>query len=223
MSTVADVFDFVGLLSNELDLSPGGPNEAAGIRAFKAAQIQFHNLARTQPRVLQDTITVSTVAQTETSAWASSLLRLDALWYLDDTGRPVRKLKRITEIGGHVPALPWPLLLTLPSGSGAPDGYFATYKNFYWCPLPDGIYTFRIYGMVAQAAITTRNSTFPYPDECMLAFANFIATLLGIGFGDSEQDLISLAGSMFSPLLKGLRKLDRSEPMARHYMRVHSV
>ena len=225
MSTIADVYDVMSLIDNELDLSSGGSDETRALVAVKVAQRYFETLAAAMPAgVLQTTITVATAAQTETTTWTASLKRLDAVWVLDPvTLRPMYRLKRIHETGGHVPSLPWPLQLSLPTGTGAPAGYYANTANFYWMPLPDGIHTLRLYGFVTAAAPTSRASTFAYADECMAPFAAFAVKLMAMGVADADGDLTALADTCFRPLLRGMKKFDRSEPIPRSYSYAHET
>ncbi len=220
--TVGDLLDVMALLNNELDVAAGGNDESRAIRALSLAQQQLENLLVLAPYAMQSTVTVSAASQTETSTWSTSLLRLDALWYLDPTtSRPVRKLKRIFEIGGHVPALPWPLQLVLPTGVGAPDAYYGNMANFYWLPLPDQAYTMRAYGLIAQAEFTARGDAFNYQKRAKLPLASFAVKLLNVSVDDGPEDYDTLAQQTFGPLVRALRKFDRSEPMPRYYNDVH--
>lgn len=222
---ISDVFDVMALLNNELDISSGGVDETRCLTALKVAQRYFETLAATMPAgVLQTAFTIGTVASTETTTWTATLKRLDAIWKLDPTTlRPIYKLKRINQIGGHVPSLPWPLQLSMPTGSGAPAGYYANTANFYWLPLPDGVYSLRVYGFVTAAAPVSRDSQFLYPDECMAPFASFAAKLMSMGVGDNDGDLTGLAEACFRPILRGMKKFDRSEPLPRAYAYAHDT
>lgn len=225
-TTIADVFDVMGLLDNELDLASGGDDEDRAILAVKVAQRYFETLAATMPAGTLQTIvdTLTTTASTETTTWPATLKRLDAVWKLDPTSlRPVYRLKRIHEIGGHVPSLPWPLQLSLNTGSGSPAGYYANTTSFYWLPLPDGTHTLRIYGFVTGAVPVDRTSAFAYPDTCLAPFAAFAVRLMAAGVGDESSDLTALAETCFRPLLRGMRKFDRSEAIPRSYAYAHDT
>lgn len=218
------VLDYMNVFDNELDLTDGGSDEDRAITALAMAQDYFESVAAALPRVLQSTVNVSQVANTETSTWPSTLLRLDAVWFLDSaTSRPVYKLKRITEVGGHVPALPWPLQVTVTPGTGAGRGYYANMNKMYWLPLPSGADSMRIYGMLSQTKISIRSGTFPYPDRVAPMLANFACRMLAVGVGDATADLDKLAATMFTPLLRAMRKFDRSEPMPKEYTDVHAT
>jgi hypothetical protein len=149
-------------------------------------------------------------------------LRLDAVWLLDPaTNAPIRRVRRIEDVGGHVPSLPWPLQLTFNSGVGSPSGYYANMRNLYWLPVPADVQTVRIYGFLEQAEFATRASVFNYPNRCKAAFAEFAAKMLVNAVGDDTTDMDALAGAIYKPLLKQLRKFDRSEPHGRYYSEIH--
>ncbi len=222
---VTDLLAAMTLLNNELDVTANGSDEARSITALTQAQHYFETLASSMPEILGNGLTtVPTALNTETSPWSSGLRRLDALWYLDAAGNPVRKLKRISEIGGHVPSLPWPLQIALTSSwGGAPFGYYADMNQFYWLPKPDGVYNIRIYGFFKQAAFALRTDNFNYPPECQLPLAQFAARLLAISVGDDSLEYDKLATMLFRPLLRQLRKFDRSEPQSRVYSEFHAT
>lgn len=224
MATYADALTYMTIFDNGLKIGAGEADEARALIALKAAQHYFETVAASLPRVLQSTITIATAASTETTTWTSTLLRLDALWYLDPTTlRPVRKIERIDEVGGHVPALPWPLSLSINPGAGAPSGYYANMANFYWLALPDAAYTLRVYGFIEQAELSTRSTTWPYPTRALVPVAQFATRLLRTSTDDETGDLDELAGAIFRPFLKQLRKFDRSAPHGRYYTDVHST
>ena len=222
--TVANVLSVCELLDNELETASGEPDEARAITALVQAQHYFETLAATYPDVLQDTTTVTTTAATEATTWATTLLRLDALWYLDSNSNPIRQLKRISEIGGHVPSLPWPMQVTLSAiGSGAPYGYYGNMSDFFWLPKPDATHTLRIYGLVEKDRFTVRTNDFNYHYRLHLPFAQFAVKLLSIGVADDTMELDKLAGQLFTPVLRQLNNSDRSEPHSRHYTEFHTT
>lgn len=224
MATVADLLAIMEMLDNELETGAGESDESIAITALSQAQHYFELVAASYPRILQDTVNVATAASTEKTTWQSSLRRLDALWYLDANGVPVRKLKRITEMGGHVPSLPWPLQVSMATpGSGAPFGYYGNMKDFYWLPLPDAVYTLRIYGFIKKASFTARANNFLYADEVMHPIAQFANKLLSIGVGDDTIEYDKLSAQLFRPLLRSYRKFDRSEPQGRFYTEAHTT
>lgn len=222
--TVADLLDGMSLIRNELDTSSGGTDEARAIKALTHAQRYFETVCAAFPRVYQSTVNVATAAQTETSTWSTSLRRLDALWLLDPTtSLPIRKMERIDEIGGHVPSLPWPLQVSVSAGYGMPGGYYANMANFYWLPMPDGVYNLRIYGLVAQAAFAVRTDNFNYHPYVILPIAQFACKLLDIAVDDDSSALDELASQLFRPLMRSIKGFDRSGPRGRTYTRVHET
>lgn len=225
MSTVADILTFMGVMDNELDVAASGADEARAIQAINMAQHQFEAIASEYPKVGQTAATtVATIANTEQTAFPSTLLRLDAIWYLDPTtSLPVWKLKRITEVGGHVPSLPYPLNLALAVGTGAPSGYYANMADFFWLPLPDGVSTLRIYGLFEAAEYTARANTFTYPARLKGPFAEFATQLLSRALGDTDNAVETLASAIFRPVCIRLKKFDRSEPVPRTYSSVHTT
>lgn len=221
--TVADLLDVMALLDNELDTAAGGVNEAQSVKALSLAQKYFETVAAMFPRVYESTINVGTAAQTETTVFPTTLRRLDAIWQLDANGRPLFEVERIDHVGGHVPSLPWPLQISLLPGVGAPGGYYANMSNFYWLPLPDAVYSLRIYGLIAQPSFVDRTSNFNYHDFTQLPIAQFACKLLAVGVDDDTTELDELAGQLFRPLLRSVRKFDRSGPRGRVYGRVHDT
>lgn len=222
--TVADLLDAMSMLDNELDTEAGGVNEAQCIKALTHAQKYFETVAAMFPRVYQTGVTtISTAANTETTTYPSLLRRLDGIWLLDANNRPIREIERIDHVGGHVPSLPWPLQVTMSAGSGGPGGYYANMAQFYWLPLPDGVYNARIYGLFAQASFAARGDNYNYHDYTILALAQFAVKVLSIGVADSTDELMELADQLFKPLLRSLRKFDRTAPRGRFYGRVHDT
>lgn len=227
MATVVDLLSQLLIFDNSLRVAAGEPDEARAITALSMAQHQMEALATNLPRVLQTTVNVGQTANTESTAWssmASTLLRLDALWLLsDDTALPIRKMKRIEEVGGHIPSLPWPMQLVFANTVGVPSGYYANTHDFYWLPLPDGTHALRVYGLVEQAEFATRSSTFNYPLRCKMPIAQFAAKLLRVSTDDDDSSLDTLAAAIFKPVLKGLKNFDRSEPHGRTYRDIHTT
>lgn len=223
MATLADVLTRMPIFDNSLKTGSGEADEARAIIACNIAKDMFDTMAATKPRVMQSTINVATAAATETTTITATLMRLDALWLLDASGVVIRKLKRIEEVGGHIPSLPWPLQLTLASGQGTPAGYYASGSNFYWLPLPDGTNNVRAYGYVSAADFVTRASTFTYPAQSRNAFAAMAVKVLKTSTDDDQTALDALASNIYGPLFKSLKNFDRSEPHGRYYGETHDT
>lgn len=220
--TVADIFDLMEMLDNELETESGGVDAADALIAAIQAQHYLEVLAASMPRVLQSTVDVVTAASTETTTWTSSILRLDALWLLDSNSRPIRKMTRIDEVGGHVPNLPWPVQVS-EVGTGAPGAYYGNMANFYWLPTPDGVHSLRVYGFIEQSRFASRSSAVSYPYRLHLPMAQFAVKLLALGVSDDTIDLDGLAAQVYTPALRQLRKFDRSGPHGRHYTEHHTT
>lgn len=221
--TVSDLLDVMKLLNNELKVVAAGKDETRAILALSMAQHYFESIAASIPKVLQSTVNVATTANQETTTWTSSLLRLDAMWLLDENSRPVRKLEKVDAVGGHVPSLPWPLAV-VSFASGGPFAYYGNMANFYWMGTPESVKSLRIYGFIEQSEFAARTSDFNYPKRTKLALADFAVKVLRIGLDDAgENSLDQLAVQIFTPLLRQLRKPDRSGPEGRHYDTYHST
>lgn len=225
--TVADVFEQMNVLDNGLRLGAGQKDVARAITAVSMAQHYLETVAASWPRIFQTTVTIATIANQETSSWDtidSTLLRIDKIWLLDATTlRPTRPLSRIEDVGGHIPSLPWPLSLVYNQGTGSPVAYYANLQNFFWLPLPGTNETLRIYGMVEQPEFTAASDAFNYPLRVMPPLADFAVRLLKSGTDDDTTDFDNLAGAFFRPVLKGLKKFDRSEPHGRTYTQMHTT
>ena len=82
-------------LNRELDLQAGEADVTRGLRALNTAQDHFETLLSVEsPNGLGSTTgTVTTAAGTETTAFPTGMIRLDAVWLLDaDTSRPSYEL-----------------------------------------------------------------------------------------------------------------------------------
>ena len=78
MASGQDLLDLMELLNQELQLQTGEENVARGLVALNAAQDAFEGLAALRPKILGSrTGTVTTAANTETTAFPSGLLRVD--------------------------------------------------------------------------------------------------------------------------------------------------
>src|SRR5258708_32641648 len=161
--TVANLLDLNAPRNNESDVTGGRADEGRAVKALMIAQHYFETIAASLPRVLASTIQVVTAASAETTTFPSTLLRMDGLWFLDPTTNlPIYKLKRILEAGGHVPPLPFPLDLSLNTGTGAPAAYFSDMASFYLLPLPQCVANVRVYGLVEITEIVYRTSYYNF-------------------------------------------------------------
>lgn len=220
--TVADLLGDMQVLNNELRTGAGEVDEVRAVRALSMAQHFFEAHAATRGRVLGSTINVAQSAQTETTPWPSSLLRLDAVWLLDANGRAIRSLDNIDHIGEHVPSLPWEITLS-DSAIGVAGGYVADMESFWWFPLPSGATSIRLYGLIEQPEFATRNSTFGRPLRCKLPLASLAVKLMRMSVDDDTTTVDSWVAATLAPLWKGLQGFDRTGAHARVYTQVHDA
>lgn len=210
------------LLNQELQLQPGESNVTRGLTALNAAQDYFESLAAVRPNIFGSSVgTVTTTANTETTAYPPGLLRIDRLQRLNASGVPVQELYRVQRTGGHAASVSWPSSL-LGSGTGAPVGYWTNGRFFYWSPPPDAIYTVRWYGFSAAAAIAAAG-TFAYEDIVALPLASFAVRLMKGGIDDDVRDVASLAAETFKPVFDALSLANRDGPQGFAYTQVHST
>lgn len=221
--TTADILDLMELLDAELETGVGEPDEAAGIAAANQAQHYLEALCAITPRAFQSVTTASTVANTETTTWTTGLLRFDKMQLLNASGRIVRDIDSIQEFGGHAPSLPWPLQISIVEAVGEPYAFYGNMSSFYWLPIPSGVHTVRVYGFIEQARLTARATAVYYPYRAHLAMAQFACKVLSISVGDGGADFDQLAAQVYGPLLKQLKKFDRSRPRSFHYRNVHTT
>lgn len=224
--THADLLSRMELLNAELETGSGEDDETKGLLALDTAQDYFESVAAGYPHVFKTNGTVTTVADTETSAKSATILRLDSVWYLDTTvspNMPRYQLEPIDKSGGHVPSLPWPIRAAVGYAPGAPDGYWTDEDYFFWSPVPDAVYTLRWYGMKSQTAITIRTGTFAYKDYLAMPFATFAVRAIKVGLEDSSDVLKALADDLFTPVLRAARRANREKPTGRVYSQMHTT
>lgn len=219
--TGADLLARMKVLNNELRIAANGADEARALTALDMAQDQFQRLAAAMPIIGQTNDTVTTVANTESTAWPSGLLRIDRVWLLNSDGQQVREVEYTYDTGGHTPTSPWPLNF-LASGVGAPMAYSASLDDaLYWSPRPDAAYTLRIYGLYERTAITSRDTVFGWPKAVSIPLAATAVRILEMGIDDPSDELTALAEEAYQPIFRSMRKAIRSAPMPRHYTQVH--
>lgn len=220
--TAADLLTRMQILDNELEIAAAGDDETRALAALDMAQDYFESVAASMPIIGQTKSDVVTVANTETTAWPATLLRVDSVWYVDPaTSRPAWELKLLDGPGDHIGSSPFPLNLVTTTGTGKPYGYSYDSEYFYWSPLPDAAHTLRVYGLVSKTNLTTRAVTFGWPDGVSVPIAAFACRLLEMGIDDPADELQALAEEAFVPVLRRMRKANRQEPRGRHYTRTH--
>lgn len=223
--TIADLLTRMGIVDNELDTSSGGADESRCLSALDMAQDAFEAVIAGVPEILGTTGTLTTAASTETTTWPSTLMRVDSLWMINgQTSRPSYQLEEIQDVGGQsAPAPFWPATANYSPSPGQPWGYFTNRANFYWAPLPDAIYTIRVYGYYEKTAITTRGQTFELPNQVAGPMASFAVRLMSIGVGDDEEETRRLANELYTPVIKMLQSPSVQRPQSRVYSRMHTT
>jgi hypothetical protein len=217
------LLDYMELLNQELQLQPGEANVTRGLLALNVAQDYFEAQAALRAQVFGSAVgTVTTAANTETTAYPAGLLRIDRLQLLDSgTSRPKAELVPIQRAGGQAAATYWPLNL-ISNSTGEPSRYWTNGTNIYWSPLPSGTSTVRYYGF-ASAATITASGTFAYPDMVAFPMAAFAASVLKVGVDDDPSSLGSLSTATFDPVLDALTQFNRDGAQAIEYTQVHST
>jgi hypothetical protein len=218
--TVANLLDRLSLIYNELSTGSGEADEARGITALDMAQDYAEAVIATQGFVLQTTGTTTTTANTESSAYPTNCRRIDSVWLLDSNSLPYYELEASHGPGEHAVNLNWPASVTLSASPGSPARFSYDSASLYWTPVPDAVYTVRVYGYYAKADLSARTDTFNLPDIFSMPLVAFAARLIKIGVDDPSQDLQGLADEMFLPVIRGLRTPVRGA-RPRHYTQVH--
>lgn len=229
--TPADLFDDMGVLDNENDFSEGGSDEARGLLAINMALRSCLTLASTYGKVLSTARdTIKTEPLIEFTNKPAELLRQDSLWAIDlSTKLPKYQITPIQETGGHQPSVPWPFSWTNILTNGQPWQYYDDVQRWYWRPIPDQIYTQRVYGcwLPSQVKMGDRKVPIDLPGRAaavlQLPLASFAMRYLTLGIDDSIDVLDKIAQETFGPALKNLQRGDRSRAQPRVYSANHTT
>ena len=225
MATGQTLLNLMELVDQELQLQAGETDVVRGLLALNAAQDYFESLLAMVPNTFgSGTGTVTTAKSTETTAFPTTLLRLDRLQFIDpDTSRPSGPdLENIAFTGGHVGGLGYlPDLFSAGSGNGPPRGYYTNGTSIYWSPLPDAVHTLRWYGLATASDITAAG-TFVYPTYAMLPLATFAAKIYQVGVADPTDSYDALAQTLFQPVLMTMKSFNRDRAAGYDYKFVHS-
>jgi hypothetical protein len=146
---------------------------------------------------------------------------VDALQGLENS-LPAWSLDPIERTGGHARRGYWPYNLLYTSSTGKPSEYWTNGTNIYWSPIPDAVYSIRVYGYKSADDITA-SGTFAYPDGVMLPLATFAARLMKAGVDDDATDLDRLATALFGPVLDALSNFQREGPTGFQYEFPHDT
>lgn len=223
--TAAQLLSYMSGFNNELDTVEDGEDETRALLALNMATDYLEAVAASLPRVLSSIgdNPIHTAAQHESTPFPSDLIRLDKLWALDSNGMQLWPLDPIPAPGGQSPSLPWPLNMVVGNGQGQPRQYYADDSAIYWAPLPDAAYAVRAYGMWSRPDLEDRAAAFRFPDSLALPLAAFAVKYCLIAIDDPVDAISQVAGETFTPVLRALRKRDRSAAKSRIYDHVHST
>jgi hypothetical protein len=225
MATGQTILSLMEALDRGLQLQSGQSGVAVALRAVNAAQDYFESLLALQPNsFLSSTGTVTTTADTETTAFPSGLIRLDRLQYLDaTTSRPAWDLEWVGYIGDQSGGpMAYPSVGFDSTSTGKPKRYSTNGRNIYWDPLPNATHSVRYYGLVAADDITAE-STFAYPDVAMNAVADYAVRLLRIGKDDDAQPIAVAGMEIFQPCIELLGRYNRDRAPGYDYRYYHST
>lgn len=217
------LLDTMEVLNQELQLQTGEADVTRGLVALNRAQDYFETFAAQSPDILGSGVgTVVTVADTETTAFPSGVLRIDKLHFINpDTNRPQYRLEPLKTTGGHVVGYSWPFYL-IADRTGKPTSYYTNGTLIYWNPLPSAAHTIRWYGFQVASDITA-GGTFAYPDIVALPIAAFAVKIMKLGVDDQLGDINQLAAETFNPVLKTLSMFNRDKAAGFDYKNVHGT
>lgn len=215
-----DLLNLMEVMDDGLHVALGEDDHVNGLRALNSAQNLFEIVASAHRKFLGgQTTTAQTAASTESTAFPTGFLRIDKLQYLDpSTSRPAWDLDPIQDEGGHIGSRLWPLNITNAIATGAPSGFWTDGTNIYWDPLPDAVHTVRVYGFKSATNIT-RGGTFAYPDAVGDALSAYAVRIMRSGRDDPPD--LEMAREFFEPLIRSLKKFNRTGFARPHYTRVH--
>lgn len=223
--TGQNLLNLMETLDRELQLQTGEADVANGLTVLNAAQDAFEAALSEHSNAYQAaTVNVVTAADAETSVFPATLLRLDRIQFVDTQGGlKGYDLLPLGQVGGHIgehDGVPWIDPVTI--GRGRPRYYYTNGRSIYWSPLPDAIYTFRVYGLVSQADITA-GGTFAYPDHVALPLASFAVRLMKAGVDDPQADWRELAADLFGPTIAQMSRFWRDRPASYDYRFLHDA
>ena len=220
MATGQTLMDTMEVMDRGLQLQSGETGVTLALRALNAAQDHFESMLALQPNVMASSIgTVTTSANTESTAFPTGLIRVDRLQFIDpDTSRPAWDLERVGGVGDHYTSGVIQFNNTV---TGRPIRYWTNGSHIYWDPLPDATNTVRYYGMKAATDITA-GGTFAYPDIVMLPIAQFAVRMLRVGKDDEAGPVIDLGNQIFGPVIQTLARFNRDRAPGYDYRYTHT-
>jgi len=213
------------VMDRGLQLQSGETGVTRGLTAINAAQDHFESILALEPNVLGSTVgTVTTTADTESTTFPSTLLRLDRLQYIDAaTSRPAWDLDRVGYTGDYFQSrMVLPTFQLGGSTTGKPLRYWTNGTLIYWDPLPDATHTIRYYGFVPASDISAAG-TFAYPDIALMPLATFAVKLLRVGKDDDNSEVTDVGGRVFGPTIQALSRFNRDRPPGYDYRYIHTT
>lgn len=225
MATGQTLLDLMEVMDRGLQLQSGETGVTRGLTALNAAQDHFESILALEPNVLGSTVgTVTTTADTESTTFPSTLLRLDRLQFIDAaTSRPSWDLDRVGYTGDYYQSrMVLPTFQLSSSTTGKPLRYWTNGTLIYWDPLPDATHTIRYYGFVPASDISAAG-TFAYPDIALMPLATFAVKLLRVGKDDDNTEVTDVGGRVFGPTIQALSRFNRDRPPGYDYRYIHST
>jgi len=198
-----------------------GVDEARGVRLLNRIMRYFEVRMAKRRQLFQEFGTITATAATETTSVVSvGFLRLDELWYIDpdtsDPRWPVEPVHKTGDIHSAQGSSIWEYI-----GNTANPGKVRNYSwigdNIHWRPKPDVNQTIRWYGFVKAADMTiSPDSTFPYPDAFIMAFAELAAHFFAKRVVRPSSTELQLAEELLNAALEGedARWSDRPKKMS---------
>lgn len=220
--TGQDLLNRMELVNAELQLQSGEEDVTKGLVALNVAQDYFESLAAQKGKLRgSGTTTVNVSSGVESTAFPSTLLRLDRAQLIGEDGKPAGDLRKLHRTGGHATNAFWYLNLISSVGTGKPHSYWTDGANIYWQPLPSGDHTVRLYGFFSATDITA-SGTFAYPDILAFPLAAFATKLVKIGLDDDAEALSTLSTETFTPVLNALNLFQRDGAVGYEYTEFHT-
>ena len=223
MATGQTLLDTMELLDQELQLQPGEVDVVRGLTALNRSQDYFESLLATRPKALGSTVgAIQTVANTESTAFPTGVLRLDRISLLSGSGgRPLYDLGKNQRAGTMGSADVWPFSFVSTTASGRPTSYKANGGAIYWNPLPDTVYYLRWEGFQVASDISA-SGTFAYPDIVILPLASFAVKLFKLGVDDAAEQVDKIAQEIFRPCLDALSRFNRDGGVGLEFRHSHT-
>ena len=223
MATGQTLLDWMEILFPELQLQTGEADVTKGLLALNAAQDMLETHMAQYADIFGGSVsTISTTASQEYTTYPSGVLRVDALDVLKADGTVEYRITPAKETGGHAFNRPWPWNVYIATDSGKPSRFWTNGTRIYWDPIPDDVYTIRVYGLSAAADITAVG-TYAYPDITILPVATLASKFIRIGLDDPVDNYAQLAQETFNPVLDALSGFNRTGPSEYIYTRSHTT